>query len=171
MNQQSQHDSGFIKVVKWICMVLIGISSVTLAIMLFVSVADVIGRVAFFHPIQGTFELVGLLMVVIGCLGMGYCQLVKGNVAIDILLNRLNKRGQTILNILSFLMSIAVCIIISSQLLSRTFDYMSVGLKGLTITLKIPLWPFMLLMAISFAWVAIIFVIDLYNSFREVLKR
>jgi TRAP-type C4-dicarboxylate transport system permease small subunit len=92
-------------------------------------------------------------------------------VAIDILLNRLNKRGQTILNILSFLMSIAVCIIISSQLLSRTFDYMSVGLKGLTITLKIPLWPFMLLMAISFAWVAIIFVIDLYNSFREVLKR
>jgi hypothetical protein len=48
---------------------------------------------------------------------------------------------------------------------------MSVGLKGLTITLKIPLWPFMLLMAISFAWVAIIFVIDLYNSFREVLKR
>ena len=94
MNQQSRQDSGFIKVVKWICLVLIGISSVTLAIMLFVSVADVVARGVFLHPIQGTFELVGLLMVVIGCLGMGYCQFIKGNVAIDILLNRLNKEGK-----------------------------------------------------------------------------
>jgi TRAP-type C4-dicarboxylate transport system permease small subunit len=171
MDQQSQQGSRFIKVVQWICKVLIGISSVMLGVMLLISVADIIGRVFFTHPIQGTFELVGLLMIVIGCLGMGYCQLVKGNVAIDILLNRLGRRGQAVLNVLSFLMSIAVSVIISWQLSLRMYDYLTIGLKGLTITLHLPLWPFMLTMTISFAWVTVIFFIDLYNSFREVLKR
>jgi TRAP-type C4-dicarboxylate transport system permease small subunit len=147
------------------------IGAMVLAIMMFLSVADICGRFFFNRPINGTWEVVSLMVVLVGVLGLGYCQLVKGNIMIDIFTKRLSPRGQAIMNVISYLISIGVCAIVCWQVSLRMHDYMFKQLGGKTITLGIILWPFMLLMAVCFAWVTAIFCIDLYHAFREVLKR
>ena len=156
--------------ISWICWVLTAMGAVVLGVMMFYSVADIIGRYFFRKPIEGTVELIGLLVVVVGVLGLGYCQLLKGNIAIDIVTSRFTRRGRAILNICSYLMSIAVCVIITWQVFLRSNDYMNKTLGGETIILGIRLWPFMFLMGVCFTWVTFIFILDLINAFREVFK-
>lgn len=170
MAQQNQPAGQYNKIIRWICWVLIAVSCVVLAIMMFLSVADVIAT-QFLHPIQGTFEIVGLLVIVVGCLGLGYAQLTKSNISIDIIPNRFSSTGKAILNIFSYSMSIVLCAIIVWQMAFRTYDYIFKTLGGKTVTLHILLWPFMFLMTICFAWVMVIYIIDLINSFKEVFKR
>ena len=158
-------------VVSWVCWVMIVISAVTIAVMMFVSDADVVGRYFFSHPIKGTNELVGFMMVVAGFIGLGYCQLIKGNVMIDVLVNHVGRRGKSLLNVFSYLMSVAVCVLITWQGVLRSYDYMHRTLGSITILLSIKLWPFMLIMAVSFGWAAVIFLIDLYDALKEVFKR
>jgi TRAP-type C4-dicarboxylate transport system permease small subunit len=171
MDQTLQPESQLNPVVKWICNVMIAISAGALVIMLFISVADVIGRSFFLHPIQGTSELVGMLLVITSALGFGYCQLMKGNVNIDIFVKRFSRRGQGVLNIISNLMSLAVCVIIAWKGMAMVLQYSSEKLGSTSATLGILLWPFMLIMSLGFAWVGVIFIIDLYNAFLVVFKR
>ena len=163
--------TGFHPAIVWTCRVMTGIGAVVLAIMMFLSVADICGRNFFNKPIDGTYEIVSLMVVLVGCLGLGYCQLVKGNIMIDIVTKRLPPRGQAILNVISYLISIAVCGLVVWQVSLRMHDYMLKQLGGKTLSLGIVLWPFMLLMVMCFTWVTVIFCIDLYHAFREVLKR
>ena len=171
MDQIPQPEQQSNPVVKWICNVMIAVAAVALGIMLFLSVADVIGRSFFLRPIEGTSELVGMLLVITASLGLGYCQLMKGNINIDIFTNRFSRRGQGILNIISYLMSVAVSVIITWRGLVMMYQYMTETLGSTSATLGIILWPFMLIMSLGFAWVTVIFIIDLYNAFVEVLKR
>jgi TRAP-type C4-dicarboxylate transport system permease small subunit len=163
--------SGFHPVIVWICRTMTAIGAVILAIMMFLSVADICSRFFFHKPITGTYEVVSLMVVVVGCLGLGYCQLVKGNIMIDIVVRRFNPRGQAVMNIISYLISIGVCAIVTWQVSLRMWDYLHKQLGGETVTLGIIYWPFMLLMALCFAWVTVIFCMDLYRSFKEVFKR
>jgi TRAP-type C4-dicarboxylate transport system permease small subunit len=159
------------RVIKWVGRVTIVISAAMLGVMLFLSVADVLGRYLFNYPIEGTFELVGMLMLVIGFLGLGYCQLVKGNIMIDVIINRFSPRVQALLNIISLIMSAVICVLIVWQGWLRAWDYAFKELGGTSNTLHIPFWPFMFLMSISFAWVAVIFIIDIVQAFQRGIKR
>jgi C4-dicarboxylate transporter DctQ subunit len=163
--------TGFHPVIVWICRTMTAIGAVVLAIMMFLSVVDICSRYFFRKPITGTYEIVSLMVVVVGCLGLGYCQLVKGNIMIDVVTKRFSPRGQAVMNIISYLISIGVCAIVTWQISLRMWDYLFRQLGGKTVTLGIIYWPFMLLMALCFAWVTVIFCIDLYRSFREVIKR
>ncbi len=170
-SQDKRELTGYNRTIMWTCRAMTAIGAVVLAIMMFLSVADICGRFFFNKPIEGTYEIVSLMVVLVGCLGLGYCQLVKGNIMIDVVTKRLSPRWQAILNVISYLISIAVCATVVWQVSLRMWDYMHKQLGGETITLGIILWPFMLLMAVCFAWVTVIFCIDLYHAFREVLKR
>jgi TRAP-type C4-dicarboxylate transport system permease small subunit len=163
--------TGFHPVIVWICRFMTGVGSVVLAIMMFLSVADICGRFFFNKPIAGTYEIVSLMVVLVGVLGLGYCQLIKGNIMVDIVTKRFSPRGQAIMNTISYLISIGVCAIVTWQLSLRMWRYLHNPLGGRTIQLGILFWPFLLIMALCFAWVTVIFCIDLYHAFREVIKR
>jgi TRAP-type C4-dicarboxylate transport system permease small subunit len=158
-------------VVRWICNVMIAVSAVSLGVMMFLSVASIAGRFFFLHPIEGTEELVGMLLIVCASLGLGYCQLMKGNISIDIFTSRLKPRGQAVVNILSYLMSFAISVIISWRGFLMMRPYIVEKLGSISSVLGILLWPFMLIMSLSFAWVAVIFLFDVYYSFRTVLRK
>jgi TRAP-type C4-dicarboxylate transport system permease small subunit len=151
--------------------VLLIVSAIALFITMLLSIADIGGRYFFLRPITGTSELVGILLVVTSSLGLGWCQYLKGNITIDILPKRLNRRGQAILSIISYLLSVAVCVIICWQASLMMMRYITEPLGGTTSTLHILIWPFILIMIIGFIWVTVIFILDLYNSFKEVFKR
>lgn len=147
------------------------IAAVVLAFMMVLTLADVCGRDFFLKPITGTTELIGLMLVVAACLGMGYCQLNQANIRITVISDLLPLRGQKIVYMISYLIAAVMTGMIAWQGFLRAFDYIGKTLGGVSVTLRWPFWPFMLLLAIGFAWVCIIFLMDTYLMAREVFRR
>ena len=147
------------------------IAAATLAIMMINTVADVCGRYFFLSPIEGTFELVGIMLVIAGSLGLGYCQLNLGNIRITVISDLLPARGQSIIYLISYLVGAFTCGMICWQGWLRAWDYIFKELGGKTVTLGLIFWPFMMLLAIGFGWVCLIFLIDTYLTAKEVFRR
>lgn len=65
----------------------------SLALMMFLSVFNIVFR-AFGNPFGGTAEVVGWLAALTAALALGYTQLFRGHVAIDLLVRRFPERAQ-----------------------------------------------------------------------------
>jgi TRAP-type C4-dicarboxylate transport system permease small subunit len=165
-----QQKSKTMRIITWISKFMCYISATSLALMMIVSLADIIGR-GFMHPIKGIFEMVGLLMVIAGALGLGYCQLVKGNIMINLVTDRLKPRWQALISVFSLIASIAVCVIVCWQVGARMLENISNGPAGQTMDLRWPVWPFMFLLVLGFAWATVIFITDFANAIKGVFKK
>ena len=139
--------------------------------MMLISTADVIGRYFFLRPIEGAWEIVSMAFVVSGALAIGYTQLTKGHVQINLVSDRLSPRGRAGLFTISYLICLAGCALVTWQGWLRAWDYMHKTVGGETITLGITLWPFMLIFTIGFFWLAFILLIDIYDCIVEVVKK
>jgi TRAP-type C4-dicarboxylate transport system permease small subunit len=146
------------------------IASIILAAMMFLTVADVVGRYFLNRPITGTWELVGLFLVCAGTWGWGYCQLKKDHISVDIILARLPWRVQAILRSVAYLIGFAVFSLMCWQMLLTTIRYISLP-GGVTMTLEIPYYPFMLALTISAGLLALTIFIDLLRSLAEVARK
>lgn len=148
----------------------VAISAISLFFMMFVSLSDVVGRNIFRSPVEGASEIVGMLLVVTASLGLGWCQLLKGNVRIDLIYNRLRPRGKAILDVMSNTTSIAIAFIIFWQGLVMMSDYVGRKLGATTADLNIQIWPFYFIMALGFGWATFIFLLDLIESIKRVAR-
>jgi len=171
MDQIQKEVKQYNPIVMWICRVMAGIATVVLGIILVLAICDICGRNFFMRPLEGVVELIGMLMVVMGFLGLGYCQLVKGNVMIDIVTSRFSERGQAIFSIFSYIICIVICSLITWQGGIRAWEYIFKTTGGYTALLHIIYWPFLMLMAVSFAWVTVIFILDLIQAIKVVAKQ
>jgi len=171
MEQPSQPLSRFRRVVKRITEVMVVISALMLAVMMLISTADVIGRYLFLCPIDGAWEMVSMAFVICGAMAIGYTQLVKGHIQINLVSDRLTPRGRAGLFIFSYFICLMGSALVTWQGWLRAWKYMHKTVGGETITLGITLWPFMLIFTIGFFWLAFILLIDIYDLFIEVSKR
>jgi len=147
------------------------VGAVVLGVMVAITIIDVGGRYFFFRPMEGAFELTGILLVIVGTWGMGYCQLLRMNIRINILADRFPIRGQSILWIVAYIISAGISALVVWQGALMVNRYMFMERGGVTEVLSIPFWPFMLLMVIGFGWVCFIFLIDIIKAVTEVFKR
>ncbi len=157
--------------ITWISRFMAGVAAIFLGVMMMVAVVDVCGRYFFNSPLEGAFELGGIFLVIAGTWGMGYCQLSKSNIRIDVVIGRFPRRVRAGFNIFAYLFCIVSTGILTWRSAVMTEEYMFIERGGLTHTLLIPYWPFMLAMAIGFAWLTVIFIVDLVRSIMEVAKR
>jgi TRAP-type C4-dicarboxylate transport system permease small subunit len=169
MEQQQKPTPETNKVIKWVSGVMAAIGAATLGIMMLLSVADVIGT-NFLHPIEGTKELVGIMLVIAASMGLGYCALIKGHIRIGVIFDHFSPRGQAIIDVFAYLICIAASVIIIWRGSIRMWDYMFKELGGVTDIVAIPYWPFMFLMVFGFFWLTVILLIYLYLSIKEVFK-
>ena len=151
------------------------IAAVVLAFMMILTVIDVCGREFFLKPVEGTYELIGIMLVIAGCLGMGYCQLNQANIRITVISDLLPARGQAIIYLIAYIIAAATTGIIAWQGGLRAWKYflriIEGRLGGILVETQLPYWPFMLLLAIGFGWVCIIFIIDIVLTAKEVFRR
>jgi TRAP-type C4-dicarboxylate transport system permease small subunit len=159
------------KVILRISQGMVIISCTMLAVMMFVSTADVIGRYFFLRPITGVWEIVSYAFVVCGAFALGYTQLIKGNIQINLISDRLKPKVRAGLFIFSYLLCIISSALITWQGWTRMLEYSQKTVGGETITLGLTIWPFMLIFVLGFFWVTVIFAMDIYDCFVEVLKR
>lgn len=140
-----------------------------LALIMFLTAADVALRYAFNRPIVGSYDLTEYMMAIMVSFGLAYCAFLKGHVRIDLVATLFPKRVQAILDSFTGLLSILIFAIITWQ----SFVYMLLLFdSGLQSTvLLIPRYPFAGAVCLGSAFMTLILLADFLEFLAEAVKR
>jgi C4-dicarboxylate transporter, DctQ subunit len=115
------------------------VSGIALLFALFLTVLDVCLRNLFQKPIVGTFEMVGLSGVVIIGFAIPITSSLRSHIYVDFFLQWFSPRGQTILNVATRMLGIALFILIAWNL---TLYAKGLYVSGeVTLTRQLPFYP------------------------------
>jgi TRAP-type transport system small permease protein len=118
-----------------------------IAILMFLTTFDVIGRSFFSSPITGTFELSKLMLVIIVLLSIGYVQQRKENVRVSFFADKFSPLGQMILTIVFNLVGLVLFSLMIWQGLLGSIEAREVD--AMTDLLHIPTFPFEFLISVG----------------------
>jgi len=143
-----------------------GIGAVFLIPLMLITSSDVIGRDLFNHPIPGTIELSEYMLAVFILMGLAYSQQVKAHVAVSLFISRISNRTQLVINILTILLSLFIFSILAWQ-------GWKVGIEERTVSdmLRIPQYPFRLLVALAAFLLCLELLIDLADAVKKFVER
>lgn len=147
------------------------VAAVVLAAMMMLTVADVTGRYFFNSPIKGTWELIGLLLVCAGTWGLGYCQMQKAHISINIILERFSPRVQAVMLSLTYLIGLAAFSLLCWRMFMMALRYSSTMKAYVTDTLEIPYPPFMFALSIGAGIMVLILIVDLVRSLADTVRK
>lgn len=150
------------KLAYWVCAV-----GMFMAIpLMLITTADVISRSFFNKPIPGVLEMSEYMLSVIILLGAAYTQQVKGHVWVDFFTVKFSKRTQMVFQVITdvatlFIVSIVVCMGFSGAIEEKAVSDM----------LRIPQWPFKMLVSVGGFLLWLEFVLDLIDSVGKLARR
>ena len=127
--------------------------------------ADVLLRGFFNKPIPGTFEISQYMLAVFILLGAAYTQQVKGHVGVDFVTSRLSPRLRAICEIVTTLLSLFIIAVV-------VWQGWVVGIeeKAVSDQLRIPQYPFKVLVAVGGLLLWLELLIDLFGSFGKLRR-
>jgi len=150
-----------------ISVVLQGVGAGVLTVMMLLTASDVTLRQVKI-PIMGTDDITAFLMAILVSFGLAYCAIRKGHVRVELIVERLPRRVQAIIDTVTTLLSLGLCTLITWQ---SFINMVSVYTSGATSwTLNIIVFPFAGLVAFGFAWFTLILLADFLNAIVRVVK-
>ena len=99
-----------------------GAGGIILVSMMLVTVFDVTVR-CFGRPISGTYDLVALGGALVIGFSIPYATMKKGHIMVDVLIQRLSPKNQRIVNFVTRLMALAICLTIGWHLIKVGLDF------------------------------------------------
>jgi TRAP-type C4-dicarboxylate transport system permease small subunit len=134
--------------------------------LMLLTTCDVIGRGFFAKPIAGTVELSEYILATLILLGAAYTQQVKGNVGVSFFISRLSLRSETLCQIMTTALSMLIIAMVVWQGLIK-------GIEERTVSdmLRIPQYPFRLLVAFGGFLLWLELLIDLISSMGKLKGR
>jgi TRAP-type C4-dicarboxylate transport system permease small subunit len=134
--------------------------------MMFLTTWDVIGRAFWAKPIIGALEICSFMLGTFILLAAAYTHQIKGHVRVMMFVSRLPERLQLIFGAITTLL----CLFIIALL---TWQGWIIGIeeKSVTDMLRIPEWPFRLLVAVAGLFLFLELLIDFVNIVEKMLRR
>jgi TRAP-type C4-dicarboxylate transport system permease small subunit len=102
------------------------------------TVISVVGRAVFNAPIPGDFELVELGMAVAIFAFLPYCQIVRGNVIVDLFTSRASTRTKALLDGVGNLLYTAIAALLTWRVALGGIEIRSY--RETTMVLQVPVW-------------------------------
>jgi len=149
------------KVSHYLNRALIWIAGCFLAAMILLTCANVLLRIIW-KPVAGTFELMGYFAAVAMAFALGYTQVKRGHIAVDIVVLGFSKKTQRILNYINYLICIIFFAIVSWQISKYAMTLLETG--EVTETLQIIYYPFTYGVALGCAALSLVFLTDLLKA-------
>jgi len=145
------------------------IATSILTFMVFFVVTDVMLRFFLRSPIMGSLEWVRYMLAIVVFWGGAYCQLQKRMVRIDIVVSRLPKSAQPVIDSITFIFSILVTSLITWQTVLHSIGtYHTKEIPpGITI---LPVWPVIGLTAFGAGVLTLVLFRDLFVSLSDIWK-
>lgn len=109
-------------------------------------------------PIKGTFELMGFFGAVLTTFSLGYTQLHKGHILVDILTVRFSSRIQNGINLAGHFISMVFFILVSWQIAKWASTLRTSG--EITETLRIIYYPFTYAASFGCGVLSLVFLVD-----------
>jgi TRAP-type C4-dicarboxylate transport system permease small subunit len=139
---------------KW----LVRIAAVCLLLMVLLTCSEVVARY-FGHPVKGSYDLIGILLLTITGFAIAYTQIQKGHIEIEFVFERLSKKVQSILQIVNHILTLAIMLLITWQCFKAGLNFSRVG-EG-TETVHLPIAPFVYGLAIGCGAMCLVLLVDL----------
>lgn len=147
------------------------IAMAILVILMLLTVGDVIGRklvgrVPLLQPIPGTFELTEFMMVLIVFAAIGYTQTRGEHIAIDVFTAKLPPRIRAAVDSFVYLVSLIIASLVTWQ--SVVFAQRLFREQDVSGVLKIPLYPFFIVVAAGMLVYSLALLVCLLRSLAKV---
>ncbi len=135
-----------------------------LGIMIFLTCANIFLRLVW-KPIMGTFELMGYFGAVITAFALGYTQISRGHIAVDVMVLRFSERTRRILNVINSLICTVFFALVTWQIAKYGTTLWKTG--EVTETLRIIYYPFTYGVALGCALLSLVFLTDFLKLFLQ----
>ncbi len=145
------------KISNFLNRALLWIAGAFLIAMITLTGANIVSRL-FGLPIRGTFELMGYFGAVVTAFALGYTQVKRGHIAVDILVLRFSERTQKALHAVNHLICMVFFIIVTWQVSVYATTLRESG--EVTETLQIIYYPFTYAVALGCLILAFAFLVD-----------
>lgn len=140
------------------------LAGVILLLLMAFTTLDVVMRYFFNSPFRGSLEATEFSMAVIVFLGIAYCGLAGGHIGVDLLEKWLDKPSMRFIPVLVNLVGAALFGLIAVTVVNETVD----AWKQVSNMLRMPHWPFRLVVAFGSALYAIVLLIHAIQAARGV---
>lgn len=138
-------------------------------LMMFVTVGDVVARSFFNKPIPGIFELTRYALAVIVFTALGWSQMHKVHVAINLFVSRLSALWQNRIDVFNYFLAFIAFIISFWQMVVytiRLFNY-----DVVTTVLRVHVYPWVLISAVGILFFALVLFLDLADAVNKLADR
>ncbi len=149
------------RVTRFLNQVLMGIAGLFLGAMIILTCANIFSRVVWL-PIKGTYELMGYFGAAATAFALGYTQIKKGHISVDILVLKFSERTQRILDGINCLCCAIFFSLVSWQIAKYAGTLWRTG--EVTETLRIIYFPFTYGVALGCGVLALVFLADLLKT-------
>lgn len=161
--QQVTHVLG--KIAEWIGKGQAAVAAVSLAALMFLTTANVVGRYILKRPIFGAFEISEILLLVTIAFGFAYVGLKKSNIHIDVVTNHLPSKVNAILRVVLDPIVLISFILLGWEGFARSKQLFSEG--QLFSTISWPEWPFQMILGIGYLTLCLVLLRDLLVNYKE----
>lgn len=151
-------------VIDRIITTLAGIAAVAMLLMLVVTVGNIVLRLMA-EPYNGTFEIVGMLSVVVNGLALAEAQRHKSHIAIDLLIEKTPIRAQLVVGAIVTVISGVMFFLLAQNLVSYGLNLRDAG--SVSESLRLPYWPLALVLAVGVGGLLLALVSDLAQIGRN----
>jgi TRAP-type C4-dicarboxylate transport system permease small subunit len=146
----------------------IRLSGAALILMMLLGFGNVASR-TFWRPIKGTFEIIGFSGALCTALALGFAQMRKNHVGVDIITSQYSKRWQQLTAVVSYLITAPFFVIVTWRVAAWGITVMQSGERSET--LQIAYYPVIFVAAAGFGFLTLILFFDLFKACRAVLGK
>lgn len=149
------------RVTRFLNRLLVFCGGMFLVAMVVLTCANIASR-AVWEPIRGTFELMGYFGAVVTAAALGYTQLKRGHIAVNVLILRFSKKTQRRLNGFNDAACALFFGMVAWQIALKAHGFMQTG--EVSETLRVIFYPFTYMVAAGCGVMALVFVVALLRT-------
>ena len=155
----------FKKVIKLLSSFLNFFAAASLTAIVVLTCLDVFMRYFFNQPIAATYDLVSLMGAVIAAFAMPYTMLMRGHVAVDLVVRKLSRKKQLAIETLTHMVGIFLFLIMVWQCYVLASDMKTAG--EVMPTILLPFYPIVYAMSFCFFVLCLAILVNLFNIWLE----
>jgi TRAP-type C4-dicarboxylate transport system permease small subunit len=140
------------------------VGGIALAGMVFLTCANIFLR-AIWEPVKGTYELMGFFGAIVTAFALGYTQMKRGHVGIDLVVNRFSPRTRKILNGINYFICMIFFALAGWEIAKWATTLWKTG--EITETLRIIYFPFTYGLSLGCGVLSLVLLTDLLKLFAQ----
>ena len=135
--------------------------------MVLLAVTNILMR-TFWKAIMGTYDYIEFIGAILVSFAVAWCALQRGNIQVDLVVERFPRRVQGIIGIITGILSLGFFILVTWQTIIFAGDMHQMGETSMTMLL--PFYPYVYGLAFGIGLLCLVILIDLVKDVNKAVK-